>query len=147
MLLVALAASFVVACKHEPKPLTDAEACDMIGALPRTKWKPADIDNCYVTYSTLGHNVRLCTDKCIRNSSNADDFEDCRDDCSGETIPSFVICQKMSNNDKRVDACRDKHNALLPDSKERYTCWSRCGRRANTGLEAEACDKTCNVPD
>ena len=138
MLLVAVAASFIVACKRNPDPFTDGEACNKIGALPGTKWTPADVDDCYLTYSNLGLNVRLCTDECIRRSPNAADFEDCRDDCTGNVYPSFMVCQKIASNDRLVDECRDKHEPLISEAKDRYKCWSRCGRRAANGIEAEA---------
>ena len=147
MLLVAAAASFIVACKRNPDPFTDGEACNKIGALPGTKWTPADVDDCYLTYSNLGLNVRLCTDECIRRSPNAADFEDCRDDCTGNVYPSFMVCQKIGSNDRLVDECRDKHEPLISEAKDRYKCWSRCGRRAANGIEAEACDRACGVPD
>jgi len=147
MLLAGLAASFVVACKHNTDPFTDAEACDRIAALSGSTWTPADQDRCYVTYSEVGPNVRACSDGCIRQSATAADFEDCRDDCTGAVYPSFMVCQKITTESRRFDACRDKHELLIGEAKDRYKCWSRCGRRAVSGAEAEACDRTCGVPD
>lgn len=147
MLFVVLAASSVVACKRSPAPFTDGEACNRIGALPGTKWTPADVDSCYLTYSSIGPNVRSCTDGCIRRSATAADFDDCRDDCTGAVYPSYMVCQKISMNDHHVDECRERHDALLAEAKDRYKCWSRCGRRAATALDAEACDRTCGVPE
>jgi hypothetical protein len=147
ILLAAIAASFIVACKRSAAPLSDGEACDRIAALPGSKWTPADRDNCYLTYSNPGPNVRSCTDGCIRKGGSASDFEDCRDDCTGAVYPSFMVCQKITVNDRRMDACREKHEPLISEAKDRYKCWSRCGRRAENAIEAEACDQTCGVAD
>jgi len=147
MLFAVCAASFVVACKHNPDPFTDAEACDRIAALSGSTWTAADKDKCYATYSEVGPNVRSCTDACIRKSATAADFEDCRDDCTGAVYPSFMVCQKITVDSRRFDACRDKHEPLISEARDRYKCWSRCGRRATTAVEADACDRTCGVPD
>jgi hypothetical protein len=148
ILLAVLAALLVVACKRATDPLTDGEACDRIAALSGSTWSAADKDNCYLTYGVPGPAVRNCTDSCVRKSATAADFEDCRDDCTGAVYPSFMVCQKMTaNNGRRFDACRDKHEPLLSEAKDRYKCWSRCGRRAANAVEAEACDRTCGVPD
>jgi hypothetical protein len=147
MLLAVVATSLVVACKRNTDPLTDGEACDRIAALPGSTWSPADTDNCYLTYGTVGPSVRACSDGCVRKSATAADFEDCRDDCTGAVYPSFMVCQKMTVNGGRFDACREKHEPLISEARDRYKCWSRCGRRAANAVEAEACDRTCGVPD
>lgn len=147
MLLAVSAASFVVACKRNTDPLTDSQACDRIAALSGSKWTPADTDNCYNTYSSVGPNVRTCTDGCVRRSKTAADFEDCRDDCTGAVYPSFMVCQKITADGRRLDACREKHEPLISEAVDRYKCWSRCGRRAGNAVEAEACDQTCGVRD
>ena len=147
MLLAGFAATLVVACRRKPAPLSDAEACDRIAELPGSTWTPADRDKCYLTYSETGPNVRACTDGCVRTSPTAADFDDCRDDCTGAVYPSFMVCQKIALDGRRVDACREKHDPLIMEAREIYKCWSRCGRRAPSALEAEACDRTCNVPD
>ncbi len=147
LLLACVAASFVVACRRNTEPLSDGEACDRIAELPGSTWSPADRDRCYLTYGETGPNVRACTDGCVRHSATAADFDDCRDDCTGAVYPSFMICQKISVDGRRVDTCRQKHDPLVVEAKDTYKCWSRCGRRAATGVEAEACDKTCGVPD
>jgi len=145
MVLAVVAATFVVACRRSPDPLTDDEACDRIAELPGSTWSPADKDRCYVTYSEVGPNVRTCTDGCVRHSATAADFEDCRDDCTGAVYPSFMVCQKITVDGRRVDACRQKHDPLITEAKDRYKCWSRCGRRAATAAEAEGCDERCGV--
>jgi hypothetical protein len=147
LLLAAVSASLVVACKRATEPMPDIEACDKIAALPGSTWSAADMDKCYLTYGVPGPAVRTCTDGCVRKSPTAADFEDCRDDCTGTVYPSFMVCQKLSVNDRRLDECRDKHDPLITEAKERYKCWSRCGRRAANGVEAEACDRSCGVPD
>jgi hypothetical protein len=147
MLLVVIAASLVVACKRDTGPLTDGEACDRIAALPGSTWTPADKDNCYLTYGVTGPSVRACSDNCVRRSKTAADFEDCRDDCTGAVYPSFMVCQKITSNGRHLDACREKHEPLISEAKDRYKCWSRCGRRAVNAIEAEACDQTCGVHD
>jgi hypothetical protein len=147
MLLAVIAAPLVVSCKRIPDPLTDAEACDKIAALPGSPWSAADKDNCYLTYGVVGPNVRTCVDGCVRRSPNAADFEDCRDDCTGAVYPSFMVCQKLTADGHRFDACREKHEPLISEAKDRYKCWSRCGRRAATAVETEACDRRCGVPD
>ena len=146
MLFAGLAATVVVACRHD-RPLSDGEACDRIAELPGSTWSPADRDKCYLTYGETGPNVRACTDGCVRKSATAADFEDCRDDCTGALYPSFMVCQKIAIDGKRVDACRQKHDPLMIEARDIYKCWSRCGRRAGTALEAEVCDRTCNVAD
>lgn len=147
MLFAIAVASFVVACKRSTDPLTDREACDKIAELPGSTWSPADKDRCYVTYSEVGPNVRACTDGCVRQSAAASVFEDCRDDCTGSVYPSFMVCQKITTDGRRMDACREKHEPLISEAKDLYKCWSRCGRRAASAAEAEACDRSCGVPD
>ncbi len=144
VLLVVVATSVVVACKRE---LSDTEACDRIAALPGSTWSAADKDSCYLTYNVVGPNVRTCTDQCVRTSPSAADYEDCHDDCTGASYPSFLVCQKTSGSAPRFDACTKKHDPLMSEAKERYKCWSRCGRRAVTAAEADACDRTCGIQD
>lgn len=147
LLLGLVATTFVVACRRKTAPLSDGEACDRIAGLNGSTWTPADKDRCYLTYSEVGPNVRACTDTCIRHSANAADFDDCRDDCTGTVYPSYMVCQKIAVDGRRVDACRQKHDPLVSEAKDVYKCWSRCGRRAATAIEAEGCDKVCSVPE
>lgn len=145
MLLVLLGGSVsAVGCK---KYLSDTEACDRIAALPGSTWTAGDKDRCYLTYDNVGPNVRTCTDTCVKTSPSAADYEDCRDDCTGATYPSHLVCQKTSGSEPRMDACTKKHDPLITEAKERYQCWSRCGRRATTAAEAEACDRKCGIQD
>lgn len=142
-LVSVLGALVLVACRRES--LSDSEACDRIAALPGSTWTAADKDKCFLTYSAVGPNVRTCSDGCVRRAQNAADFEDCHDDCTGAVYPSFMVCQKVSPNNRHFDACTQKHEPLISEAKDVYKCWSRCGRRARTAVEAEGCDRTCGV--
>ena len=127
--------------------LTDQEACDKIAALMGTESNAAEKDRCLASYGAGGPNLRKCHDACIRASTNLADFTDCSDDCTGgPSIPSFIVCEKKTTEGQAFDSCVKSHDALKTSAPATSKCWLRCGRRAKTAAEVDACDVSCKVP-
>lgn len=139
------------ACKHEPPPeekLTSQKACDKLLTFRGDAGKrPDERARCLADYDAMNAPVRACTDACVKKSNDQDQFDDCRDLCSGKTMPPFLMCSRLTFEHEPFQACMKKHEALQKDQPDLYACWSRCVRRTKENTpEAAACDATCKIP-
>ena len=140
----------LVACKHDPppdEPLTSQKACDKLLTFRGDAGKRADERaRCIADYDAMTPSLKTCTDKCVKQSNDQDQFDDCRDLCTGKTMPPFLMCSRVAFEHEPFQACMKKHEALQKEHADQYACWTRCVRRAKEGPEAGACDATCKIP-
>lgn len=128
-------------------PLTVEQVCEKLQSFRGEAGKgPSEKPICIAEYRAMPSALRTCSDACVKTSTNAVMWEDCRDSCSGRTAPPFLTCSKIASAPGPFKACMAKHEALQADQPDAYTCWARCGRRAETDLETARCDERCKVP-
>ena len=140
-----LAVSLLLLAGCKRSAAADDDLCAKLASFADGGVSAAGKDRCQAELAALGPNMRTCVSACVSSAKTYDDYEDCKDDCTGTPLPAFLVCQKITSDGQLFDACEKSHSALMQRDPAKYKCWTRCGRRAS-GPAAAACDGTCGIP-
>ena len=124
-------------------PLATVDVCDRLATLSGASWSARDKDGCLYEFGALGPNMRVCIDACVTAAKTYQDYDDCKDDCTGRVLLPSELCK--DSDGKTAFDCRERFTELQRTQPEPYKCVARCARRAKTQAEVSACEPACKA--